>query len=440
MHNILPDIPRIYTAIAEFLSCFIYVIWYLKDNKNKNGIFIAIGMGFGQIILQFIAGILPLELWIFGMFVNLFWMFLTIYASTPLNFKFSIYTSFKAFVLAEFIASFVWQIYTFFIWDRIFLSKSILTLFVIFLYIILLVGVYIFETKHTPKEMIGVIDTKENITMALITSIIFIISNVGFILQSTDYNLGNSFAIYTMRTLTNFSGICLIILLQLQRYDRFLKDELEKIKNIFSDRQYQKYIAYKENNGLIKQKLHDLKHNVYIIKAEENLAKKNKKIDTVLEEISNINADIETGNVVLDTILTSKNVYCIEQKIIFTCFVDGELLNFMDVLDICNLFGNALDNAIEFVEKQEVIEKRLINLKVCERNNFVVVRFDNYCEKAPIFYDGLPVTTKKDKANHGYGLKSIKYTTEKYKGFMIVDYKNNWFTVKILFPINKTGN
>ncbi len=435
MNIFLPDIPRLYTGLAESFACLLYVIWYSKGRKNKNGLTIAVIMGVGQMILQYIAGSLPIDFWLFGMLVNLIWMFLTIYVSTPLSINFSIYTSLKAFVLAEFIASFVWQIYTFFMWERFQISTWTLTIFVTIFYIILLSIVFYLETKYTLVEMIGNIDKNENITIGFITSIIFITSNIGFILESTDYNLGNSFAIYSMRTLANFNGICVIFLLQTQKHDRFLKDEIEKINNVFGGRQYQKYIDYKENHEIIKQKLHDLKHQVYIIKSEENLAKKNEKIDNVLEEIKSMNAEIQTGNVVLDTILTSKNIYCIEQKIVFTCFVDGKILEFMDVLDICNLFGNALDNAIEFVEKQESIEKRLINLRVCEKNKFIIIRFDNYCEQAPTFINGLPMTTKKDTANHGYGLKSIKYTTEKYNGNMTISYEENWFTVKILFPV-----
>ena len=31
------------------------------------------------------------------------------------------------------------------------------------------------------------------------------------------------------------------------------------------------------------------------------------------------------------------------------CVVDGKLLDFIHVMDICSIFGNALDNAIEHV-------------------------------------------------------------------------------------------
>lgn len=61
-------------------------------------------------------------------------------------------------------------------------------------------------------------------------------------------------------------------------------------------------------------------------------------------EIRQYEAQNKTGNKVLDTVLTSKSLYCNKNGITFTCVADGTLLGFMDVMDICSIFGNALDN------------------------------------------------------------------------------------------------
>lgn len=65
------------------------------------------------------------------------------------------------------------------------------------------------------------------------------------------------------------------------------------------------------------------------------------------DEIRQYEAQNKTGNKVLDTVLTSKSLYCAKHGITFTCVADGTLLDFMDIMDICSIFGNALDNAIE---------------------------------------------------------------------------------------------
>ncbi len=113
---------------------------------------------------------------------------------------------------------------------------------------------------------------------------------------------------------------------------------------------------------------------------------------------------------------------------------DGTLLNFMNTADVCSIFGNALDNAIENVQKQEDIEKRMIQLSVFSKEQLIMIKFENYCDEAPILENGLPSTTKKNKNYHGYGLKSIKMISQKYGGSMTIKTENNWFVLRILIP------
>ena len=87
---------------------------------------------------------------------------------------------------------------------------------------------------------------------------------------------------------------------------------------------------------------------------------------------------------------------------------DGTLLDFMAEMDISALFGNVLDNAIESVEKLDDKEKRLIHLSVAKQKNFLRIRSENYTEEKITFKNGMPVTTKKDKRFHGFGMKSIQ--------------------------------
>ena len=115
---------------------------------------------------------------------------------------------------------------------------------------------------------------------------------------------------------------------------------------------------------------------------------------------------------------------------------DGSVLNFMEDMDISALFGNILDNAIESVEKLREPEKRLIHLSVAKQKNFLRIRCENYCEEQLKFENGIPVTTKKDRRFHGFGMKSIKSTAAKYGGSVTTDLKKNWFELRILIPLS----
>ena len=186
---------------------------------------------------------------------------------------------------------------------------------------------------------------------------------------------------------------------------------------------------------IINYKYHDLKHHIIALRAEENDKKRNDYLDKMEEEIKNYEAWNKTGNKVLDTLLTSKNLYCMKNDISMTCVVDGTLFDFMDTMDICSVFGNALDNAIEYEKKLPEKEKRLIHVSAFNQKNFLIVRFENYCEEQVDFGEGLPATTKEDARFHGYGLKSLRYTVRKYGGEVDVSTQDNWFNLKVLIPM-----
>lgn len=153
------------------------------------------------------------------------------------------------------------------------------------------------------------------------------------------------------------------------------------------------------------------------------------------EEVSTFGNMQRTGNQVLDTILAAKIFHCRKNNISITCVADGSLLDFMHVTDICSIFGNAFDNAIEHVALIPEPEKRLIHVTVSSRKNFVFIKVENYCD-TPIQKDerSLIKTTKADKNNHGFGLSSIRATAEKYGGAVDFGQQNDWFYLTILIP------
>ena len=130
-------------------------------------------------------------------------------------------------------------------------------------------------------------------------------------------------------------------------------------------------------------------------------------------------------------------VTCNAQNIQLTCVADGTALNFMDVMDISNLFGNALDNAIESVSKIADPQRRLIHLSVSRQKGFAAIRIENCYEGALKFENGLPITTKADGRYHGFGLKSIQATARKYGGSATVSTRDGWFELRVLIPLEQ---
>ena len=112
-----------------------------------------------------------------------------------------------------------------------------------------------------------------------------------------------------------------------------------------------------------------LEHQIAVLRAESG-EKRNAVLDNMEQEIKAYEAQNDTGNKVLDTVLTGKSLTCRTKNIQLTCVADGTALDFMDVMDISNLFGNALDNAIESTDKITDPERRLIHLSVARQKGF----------------------------------------------------------------------
>ena len=213
-----------------------------------------------------------------------------------------------------------------------------------------------------------------------------------------------------------------------------MQRELDAIQSILEN-QYVQYRQSRESIEVINRKYHDLKHQIAVLRAEPDADKRSAYLDGMEEEIRDYEAQNKTGNSVLDTVLTGKSLYCARHGVELTCIADGGKLEFMDVMDICTIFGNLLDNAIECELRIKEREKRLIHLAVHGKKDFLVIQCQNYCPEAVEFRDGLPVSTKTDHAYHGYGVKSVRHTAEKYGGTMTIHNRDGWFEVNIMIPV-----
>jgi sensor histidine kinase regulating citrate/malate metabolism len=203
-----------------------------------------------------------------------------------------------------------------------------------------------------------------------------------------------------------------------------------------SEQQKEQYTLTRETIEIINRKCHDMKHQVAALRQMQQTEARDAYCREVENSIQIYDSTIQTGSEVLDTVLTGKSLYCEAHQIVLTCVADGEKLAFLDPMDLYTIFGNALDNAIESVSQVEDAEKRLISVSIWERNGLVLIQMENYYEGelTQNTQTGLPATTKNSPENHGFGLKSILSTIEKYQGHMTIHTENSIFILRISFP------
>lgn len=114
---------------------------------------------------------------------------------------------------------------------------------------------------------------------------------------------------------------------------------------------------------------------------------------------------------------------------------EGEWLDFLTKGEICSLFGNLLDNAIEAVSRVEDAERKNISLLIRRRGDFLSVYEENYYEGELRWGREVPETTKTDSRYHGFGMKSIRMIVENHGGNVSIRAEDGVFNMNILFPV-----
>ena len=193
--------------------------------------------------------------------------------------------------------------------------------------------------------------------------------------------------------------------------------------------------SVKANMDVINMKCHDLKH--ILDRIEDKLT--GEEAASLREAIQFYDANIKTGNEVLDVVLCEKAMTCQKSGISFSCMADGEKLDFLTPVQTYTLFGNIIDNAVEAV-KPLPLEERVISLSCWEEKDSLVVEESNYFSGRLELDHGLPATSKGDSSRHGFGTKSIQYIAAQYGGTMDIRVADNMFFLTIRFPLGKNSD
>ncbi len=246
------------------------------------------------------------------------------------------------------------------------------------------------------------------------------------------FSVGSDFRVYIIYSLFDMISCLFLLALQCEITRRESEQHNGEILQHILYQQKQQMESSKENIELINIKCHDIKNQIAML---GNRVPQEEIRD--LERAVNIyDMAFKTGNEALDVLMVEKLMVCESKNIRLDCMTEGEWLSFMKQSDIYSLFGNAVDNAIEAVEKLADDERRYISVRVRNEKGMVVIHFENYYEGELTFAKDLPQTTKEDKRYHGFGMKSIRMIVEKYQGHFSVKAQGDVFTLNILLPIS----
>lgn len=180
-----------------------------------------------------------------------------------------------------------------------------------------------------------------------------------------------------------------------QQYAQMIKEQYEQTRRLRHDmKQYTDTVR-----GLLKTEN---------MKAAESLAEEQTEI------LSSITTVINVDNDFLNAILNSKLSFAKSKNIDVLCSIENDISGIEDI-DLCNLVGNLLDNAITAAEKCEP-DSRLIEVNISSSGSRFIVTVRNSICCSVLNENPKLKSTKQDTSEHGFGIKTIKYLAEKYNG------------------------
>lgn len=186
-----------------------------------------------------------------------------------------------------------------------------------------------------------------------------------------------------------------------------------------------------ENSSILR---HDIKHYAVMVKEllkNEDFEKIENIMDDMIEEKLVNDTVLYTSSDMLNAVLNNKLSICKKYNIRFevevSCIIPEKQL-----INICVVMSNLLDNAIE-AEKNE--ENGWIRCRVNANGDMLDIHIGNKISKSVLIDNPHLNTSKSDKTNHGFGTKSIKKRVKEMDGaYQVIETKDE-FLVKILIPI-----
>lgn len=203
--------------------------------------------------------------------------------------------------------------------------------------------------------------------------------------------------------------------------------------------------AYQQMQTETRRIRHDMKNhmNAMLYLAQQEKSEELKQyLQQLADSVQQINTELSCGNSMADAICNEKYQIAKQNGIRFE--ITGKMPERIGIepLDICTIFANALDNALEAVQKIDS-SSRWMKLNISIQEDILLLTFTNTFQ-AVASNRGKRKTTKSDDINHGFGIQNIELAVKKYNGMLreqitALEDRLSVFTLEIiLFTTNLT--
>lgn len=155
-------------------------------------------------------------------------------------------------------------------------------------------------------------------------------------------------------------------------------------------------------------------------------------LDAITDRLATITPAFDTGNPALDATLSAKKTLAEEQSIHFSTKLNLEENLPIAPEDICTIFGNALDNAIEACLRLDEDQQKSIDISLVQLDTVLLCKISN---TAPEQTGNDLSTSKKDSENHGFGLANLRESLTKYNSAPEIEWQQGKFSLSFVLPL-----
>lgn len=184
---------------------------------------------------------------------------------------------------------------------------------------------------------------------------------------------------------------------------------------------------------------HDYHNHIQSVKAYLALgqtAQAQTYLDELDVDLTQVDAYVRSGNLMVDAILNSKLSLAKKANIRVDCATHlPETLALTDT-DLCVLLGNLLDNAIEACQQIEP-ERRWLRVYMTLNKQQLYISVQNAAKEILNFNERNYITSK--RGQHGLGLMRVKLLVDKYEGYLNLQNEPGIFAAEATLP-NETAH
>lgn len=211
----------------------------------------------------------------------------------------------------------------------------------------------------------------------------------------------------------------------------------EKIASLSNEYRYETALCRQEAKEDVRRMHHDMQNHLLAIQqlsGDNN--RLNSYISALVSDLNDHNQPFETGNTLIDGLMSKKIKAAEPDSISFGVNLDLRPCSYVEDMDLCVIFGNLLDNAIEASKKVSDIRRRSVLIKSHQAAGNLVITFSNFYEGTLRLTDDLPQTTKSSPLHHGIGLSNVRRSAEKYGGALTVQLADSQrVLVSVFLPV-----